>query len=1506
MDDSELKTLLKHPDPQERQLALKLDTVSPTDVATAILDPHPDVFKAAFYHPQSQHALNILAANSRDAAGNPLNDRHDLLINDPRCTPEHLDSIYRAVQQDKYLPVDKQAARLSVLKLRAPLHKKEEEFKPNQIRLANTPDPLEKHVKVSQEENRHPELLQQYNKAVNSTNPIGPEAADLHDPGSMSPKVVYKVPGEGGGWLVKPYLEDSVPHSGWNEGTSQELYHAAEIPHLHQKSFVASYNNGDQHIPATVIHLEEAKPIHKMSKQEILEKNPKADEEARKVAIMDFLTSNKDRHSGNLMVKPNGQLLAIDHGLAFSYLLWRPAFANHCRPAFAIPTKEMCYAPSRTTGTNFKRFTQKATSLLTDAHETNDLDYHRVLKHWWPLVSPDVKRAFQKRLELIQNPAIRRHLEAGFNARHKWLDDEAKREPEEFLEDLQKSVMARDTAEEVIQEPESINYDTVHKELLNTHPAHLQPRVDQFEQYVNHPTNPVKADPEDFEGSIEQKSLVTHAGNKYLLKAASTPWNPLSGWGEMTSQAMYHAGGIGHLHQHVHATNLNIKKGNTTRQQPAYVVHFRPGNWNTLNQLGRNDYKKDFINKNERDLQKIYLMDFLTGNGDRHDGNIVVGPNGEPQAIDQAFAFRSDNWDTPEDQERHKHEYKGKGEAPKNEPFKFSILDEPFSVNTFAKDHCLGLMANEDTYNWWQRNKKPIVEAFQKHLDMIPDKKERANRKGMFDYRVNAIDRKHPLLFNLSKSEEDDGLEELEKAISDLPVGRRINKDSVLQKYNYDHILTPEQRKQGYSLMVEKINSKYGPMYYSNIYHRGTHVGDVMGVGHTSSVEPHSEIAKEHRGKGLGIAGYEALFSHLKNKEGVVNIAGLAHTEAAHRVHVSLAKKHGLNYSARKLKVPYEKETGSDYGQTPGDNKVLITRGKYSYTLKAELPVTDQLDESNLEPIYFGNGINKSEDLSKGSMQRLHPFNPREPGIPETYGASIDNWVSGEDPKAREELGLMGMSPEAKARSLHKLHASTEVRRNPKTNEREFLLHRGFSNSQLNTLRTPGKFDSTKPRTDKTKKQRAIPYTSWSVDPDQTHTADHMVSAWVPESKIAFYVPQYKKLPGLSGEDNNLMHDEKEAIVEPGQYDIFHQGNSNDWLLGVKNKIVSLHKSLEGAQFLHDQNTAFHNQQSLQANTTGVHEQLMRMHPSAVSPGVRHYELAINLAKNPVQPTKSQKELEGVQPKALYHHNGKGYLVKPAVENSTALGAWNELASQGLYHAAGIGHLHQKVHASIGKTGLNRPEPAHALAIHIEPDSMTFNDANGWTDAEGKLHPGKDLKRAQRTLKNPEHKESLRRIGMMDFLTSNGDRHGANIVIKPDGSPVAIDHGRAFWTMRKHALGNETENELEDKEGSLEPTYTKYPGFHDFQTKKYEDAPEQSAVALLGGKPTEETWNWWHNNKANLLNEFKRYLNVLPDYQVKKKMLDAYMVKHNLLDRFSQGLEGNALQEARQNLFKDG
>ena len=217
--------------------------------------------------------------------------------------------------------------------------------------------------------------------------------------------------------------------------------------------------------------------------------------------------------------------------------------------------------------------------------------------------------------------------------------------------------------------------------------------------------------------------------------------------------------------------------------------------------------------------------------------------------------------------------------------------------------------------------------------------------------------------------------EGLKKAIANIPKGDFDSSSTDayhrVENHDFSHLLSPEQKQAGYSINLKEITSKgeKDPMsLLSTLHHKGNLVGGVQGLVHRAidgphkEIEPHSEIDKPHQGKGFGVKLYEALYSHAKNTLGIDKIAGGVHSEAAHRVHESLARKHGLGYTASKK----------------GNEGVPYPYGRYNYTLKAEIP-SDGLDESKLGCVYF----NAKEELDPAKTMPPENVLSKE-GLPES------------------------------------------------------------------------------------------------------------------------------------------------------------------------------------------------------------------------------------------------------------------------------------------------------------------------------------------------------------------------------------------------------------------------------------------------------------------------------------------------------------------------------------------
>jgi len=209
----------------------------------------------------------------------------------------------------------------------------------------------------------------------------------------------------------------------------------------------------------------------------------------------------------------------------------------------------------------------------------------------------------------------------------------------------------------------------------------------------------------------------------------------------------------------------------------------------------------------------------------------------------------------------------------------------------------------------------------------------------------------YPLARNDEAWEVDDGIdesnmppvhfsggEELSKAIGEIkPSGSENRQD------DYTHILPPEFRN-NYRLKVQtKLNPALRERVMSVSFdHKdsksqkplGKMTGYIVGK-HGHAVEPHSELDKTYHGKGIGVAMYESLFAHAKNRHSISRVEGPQHTTAAHKVHERLAAKHGFTIVGA--------------GAT---NDEEIPHDSYHYNYKTELSDAG-LDESRLEPLYF-------------------------------------------------------------------------------------------------------------------------------------------------------------------------------------------------------------------------------------------------------------------------------------------------------------------------------------------------------------------------------------------------------------------------------------------------------------------------------------------------------------------------------------------------------------------------
>lgn len=136
--------------------------------------------------------------------------------------------------------------------------------------------------------------------------------------------------------------------------------------------------------------------------------------------------------------------------------------------------------------------------------------------------------------------------------------------------------------------------------------------------------------------------------------------------------------------------------------------------------------------------------------------------------------------------------------------------------------------------------------------------------------------------------------------ISDLCSG----KDLGHQVFDHSCVLTPAQRKGGFTLRVEigpSGNYLRSALLHPNAPHdkqlREGEVGFVSGVksGETLIVGE-SFLTESFRGKRLGTSLYEALYARAQSM-GTVKVAGTVHSTPASMLHRRMAEKHGLKYT---------------------------------------------------------------------------------------------------------------------------------------------------------------------------------------------------------------------------------------------------------------------------------------------------------------------------------------------------------------------------------------------------------------------------------------------------------------------------------------------------------------------------------------------------------------------------------------------------------------------------------
>jgi hypothetical protein len=243
--------------------------------------------------------------------------------------------------------------------------------------------------------------------------------------------------------------------------TNQALYHAAGIGHLHQNVHVAEHNMGeDAACRAGARRQAGAGPRHHRTTTRTVWRDASADvhDQARKIALMDFLSNNLDRHSRQPPRQDEAHRRSTASTTRRMGEPWahtapgrrREAARHRPRPQLPVPEHRAQVQAGRSASeqpkdpaaiasptTSAPAAINNATSLVDErpfydaktgkvnragAQEASVKAWQPTVD-WWEQVGPQVRKAFEQRLGQIKDPEVQAHLRRNFEARADYLDD---------------------------------------------------------------------------------------------------------------------------------------------------------------------------------------------------------------------------------------------------------------------------------------------------------------------------------------------------------------------------------------------------------------------------------------------------------------------------------------------------------------------------------------------------------------------------------------------------------------------------------------------------------------------------------------------------------------------------------------------------------------------------------------------------------------------------------------------------------------------------------------------------------------------------------------------------------------------------------------------------------------------------------------------------------------------------------------------------------------------------
>lgn len=240
----------------------------------------------------------------------------------------------------------------------------------------------------------------------------GISAKMIHTPHGYTENNEFTSYAEPDTYMTKPYHRKPESHTrswvdkpilGWATMATRNIYHAGDIGHLIEDVSTQEH----QGVPVTAHKFEKDHATLALDRS-LMTKNVNPDER-QKIATMDYLMGNNDRHAGNMLVSNSSNtegyhgLKAIDHERNFQYK--QPLHKVSAVSGFRDHQNDTPY--------NF--MTRPSLSLL---NRISNWHSHEETVDWWNKNKHKIKNQMEKELSHINDEDIRNHIRDNFN--HRW------------------------------------------------------------------------------------------------------------------------------------------------------------------------------------------------------------------------------------------------------------------------------------------------------------------------------------------------------------------------------------------------------------------------------------------------------------------------------------------------------------------------------------------------------------------------------------------------------------------------------------------------------------------------------------------------------------------------------------------------------------------------------------------------------------------------------------------------------------------------------------------------------------------------------------------------------------------------------------------------------------------------------------------------------------------------------------------------------------------------------